>query len=190
MKATRARSAASSFFISPVDRRGRAIDPVVLAVAYEVGPRVVAYADRLLVDTALAMDLFEVSAGAVTQALKRRPQDAQPVLDLASYLSKTYLRKVGLIRKRRKRLEKAIENQARIESSARKSLEAEVAVLCDQVMATYDKVVRQMAYRHYEGFSWKEIGAEFGIDPHVAEARYSRALAHARLLLGIPPPKI
>lgn len=81
MKATRARSTTSSFFVSPVDRRGRTIDPLVLAVAYEVGPRVVAYADRLLVDTALAMDLFEVSAGAVTEALKRRPKDAQPVLD-------------------------------------------------------------------------------------------------------------
>lgn len=190
MKAMRARSAASSFFVSPVDRRGRAIDPLVLAVAYEIGPRAVAYADRYLVDPALAIDLFEESAGAVTQALKRRPSHAKPILDLASYLYRTYLRKVGVVRKKRKRLELGLKEQARIEFSTRKSVEAEVARLCDQVMATYDKVVRQMAYRHYEGFSWKEIGAEFGIDPHVAEARYSRALAHARLLLGIPPPKI
>jgi DNA-directed RNA polymerase specialized sigma24 family protein len=182
------RSAASSFFLSSIDRRGRTIDPLVLAVAYEIGPRAVAYADRYLRDTALATDLFEESAAAVTQALKRRPSDAEPVLDLASYLYRTYLRKVDGVLKKRRRLEKALKNQARIEFSTHKLLEAEVARLYDEVMATYDKVLRQMAVRHLEGFSWKEIGAEFGIDPHVAEARYSRALAQARLLLGIARP--
>jgi DNA-directed RNA polymerase specialized sigma24 family protein len=184
------RSAASSFFLSSIDRRGRTIDPLVLAVAYELGSRAVAYADRYLRDTALAMDLFEESAAAVTQALKRRPSHAEPVLDLASYLYRTYLRKVDVVLKKRKRLENALKNQARVESFTHRELEAEVARLYDEVMATYDKVARQMVYRHLEGFSWNEIGVEFGSDPHAAEVRCSRAMARARLLLGIPPPML
>jgi RNA polymerase sigma factor (sigma-70 family) len=188
MKAKPTRSSALRFFLSPIDRRGRTIDPAVLSVAYEVGPRAVPYADRYLRDTALAMDLFEESAGAVTEALKRRPSHARPVVDLASYLYRTYLRRVEAVSKKRRRLENALKNQARVESYRRKEFEAEIARLYDEVMARYDKVARQMVYRHLEGFSWNEIGAEFGIDPHAAEVRCSRAMARARLLLGIPPP--
>jgi len=54
----------------------------------------------------------------------------------------------------------------------------------DEVMATYDKVTRQIVYRRLEGYSWKEIGTEFGITTHAAEARYSRALAQARKVLA------
>ena len=185
MTAVRTRSSASAFFLSSVDRQGRPIDPLVLAVAYEVGPRAVAYGNRLLVDSALSMDLFEDAAGSVTYALQHRPSHARPIRDLASYLYRAYLRKVGRIQKKQRKLRRALKNEARIESFTRKQLDAEMARLFDEIMARYGAVLQQMVYRHLEGFSWNEIGAEFGVDPHVAEMRYSRALAQARVLLGI-----
>ena len=179
------RGGRTRFLVHAVDRRGRAIDAAVLTVAEEVGPRAVAYADRLLVDTALALDLFEEAAASVTEAMKRKPADAPPVRDLAAYLYRTFLRKVNLARSKHVRIENSLRNKVRIEHQQTRSLEPEISLLFDEVMATYDRVTRDIIYRRLEGFSWKEIGTEFGILPHAAETRFSRALARARLLLGI-----
>jgi hypothetical protein len=92
MKSPRARGGSASFLLNSVDRLGRTIDPVVLAVAREIGPRAVAYAERLLADTALIMNLFEESAGAVSEALRRKPKGASPVRDLSAYLYRTFQR--------------------------------------------------------------------------------------------------
>ena len=179
------RGGAARFLLNAVDRHGRTIDPAVLAVANEIGPRAVAYADRLLVDTALAFDLFEEAAAAVSEALQRKPSDAPPVRDLAAYLYRTFLRKVNLTRTKRARIETSLRNNVRAHSSKSQSLQPEISLLFDEVMATYDRVTQQIIYRRLEGFSWKEIATEFGIATHAAEARYSRALARARFLLGI-----
>jgi RNA polymerase sigma factor (sigma-70 family) len=179
------RRGSPGLFLNSVDRHGRTIDPLVLEVAREIGPRAVAYADKLLVDTALAMDLFEEAAAAVSEALRRKPSSAGPVRDLSAYLYRSFLRKVNLARTKRARLETSLRNNARTQSFEWQSVQPEITLLFDEVMATYDKVTRQIVYRRLEGFSWKEIATEFGLSTHATEARYSRALARARILLGI-----
>src|SRR5260370_20838815 len=100
MKSPRARSVSGTFLLSSVDRLGRAIDPLILAIAHEIGPRAVRYAERLLGDEALAQDLLEESAAAVSEALKRKTTaDSGPVPDLERYLVRTYLRTMGLVRR-------------------------------------------------------------------------------------------
>ena len=173
------------FHVHAVDRRGRTIEPRVLEVAQEIGPRAVAYADRLHVDSALAIDLLEEAAAAVTAAIKRKSPDAPPVRDLAAYLYRTFLRKVSLARSKDDRIEASLLNKAHAGLHQTSSLTPEMSLLVDEVMATYDRVTREIIYRRLEGFSWKEIGTKFGIRPHAAETRFSRALARARLLLGI-----
>ena len=74
MKSSRGSSRSATFLLNSVDRLGRTINPKVLAVAHEIGPRAVAYAERLLGDAALTMNLFEESAAAVSEALKRKIQ--------------------------------------------------------------------------------------------------------------------
>jgi len=175
----------TTFFLHSIDRLGRAIDPLVLAVAHQIGPRAVAYGERLLGDAALTMNLFEESAAAVSEALKRKSKNASPVRDLSAYLYRTFLRKVSLVRAKQTRLEKSLQNAAHTQSSVHQPLQAEISLLFDEVMATYDKVTQQIVYRRLEGFSWKEIAAEFGIATHAAETRYSRALAQARSLLRV-----
>ncbi len=184
MRSPRARIVSAAFFLHSVDRMGRTIDPLVLAVAHEVGSRAASYAERLLGDRALALDLLEESAAAVTQALKRKASGDSPVWDLAGYLFRTYFRKVNLFRGRQIRLDCSLSDQARTEACAAETTWAETSVLFDEVMATYDKVTRQIVCLHLEGFSWDEIGAEFGLKPHTAEMRYSRALAKARKVLA------
>jgi RNA polymerase sigma factor (sigma-70 family) len=186
MKSPRARSVSSTFFLSSVDRLGRAIDPLILGIAHEIGPRAVRYAERLIGDAALALDLLEESAAAVSEALKRKPAgDSGKVRDLQRYLFRTYLRKVGLVRRKQARLDRSLQANAAKQPPRAKLAEAEISLLFDEVMATYDKVTRQIVYRRLEGFSWKEIATEYGLSTHAAEARYSRALAKARKLLRI-----
>jgi RNA polymerase sigma factor (sigma-70 family) len=186
MKSPRARNVSSAFLLSSVDRLGRTIDPLILEVAHEVGPRAVGYAERLLGDGALALDLLEEAAAAVSEALRRKTtDDSGPVRDLAAYLFRTYLRKVSLVRGRQARLDRSLRNKPPRQSGAKELAQAEVSLLFDEVMATYDKVTRQIVYRRLEGFSWKEIAIENGLSTHAAEVRYSRALAQARKLLRI-----
>ncbi|HET8925257.1 MAG TPA: sigma-70 family RNA polymerase sigma factor [Candidatus Acidoferrum sp.] len=185
MKSPRARSGSGTFFLSSVDRLGRAIDPLILAIAHEIGPRAVRYAERLLGDQALALDLLEESAAAVSEALKRKTTgDSGKVRNMERYLFRTYLRKVSLVRGKQTRLDKSLRAKAPKQPARTEFAEAEIALLFDEVMATYDKVTRQIVYRRLEGYSWKEIGTEFGITTHAAEARYSRALAQARKVLA------
>ena len=188
MKSTLGSSRSVIFLLNSVDRLGRTINPRVLAVAKEIGPRAVAYGERLLGDAALTMNLFEESAAAVSEALRRKSKDARPVRDLSAYLYRTFLRKISLARGKQTRLETSLRNNARTRFLARQLSQAEVSLLFDEVMATYDKVTQQIVYRR-EGFSWKEIAAEFGIATHAAESRYSRALANARRLLHTRRPR-
>jgi len=190
MKSPRASSVSGTFLLSSVDPLGRAIDPLVLAVAYEVGPRAVAYAERLLGDDALALNLLEEAAAAVSEAVKRKgSDDSGPVRDLAAYLFRTYLRKVSLVRGRQTRLDQSLRDKAPRQPAAKDLAQAEISLLFDEVMATYGKVTRQIVYRRLEGFSWKEIATEYGLSTHAAEARYSRALAQARKFLHIRWPR-
>jgi len=60
------------FRISPVDRLGRKIDPVVLAAAEEIGRRAVEYGEKLLRDPAFATTLLEESAALVSRAIRAK----------------------------------------------------------------------------------------------------------------------
>jgi DNA-directed RNA polymerase specialized sigma24 family protein len=50
----------------------------------------------------------------------------------------------------------------------------------NEVMETCDRASREVIVLRLEGFSWKEIGKQFDISSHAAEARFSKALDHAR----------
>jgi len=157
---------------------------LILAVAHEVGPRAVAYAERLLGDGALALDLFEEAAAAVTEALKRKATvGGGPVRDLERYLFRTYLRKVGLVRGKQARLDRLLRANALKQPGRTKPAQAEISLLFDEIMATYDNVTREIVNGRLEGFLCREIAAKLGLSTHAVEVRYSRALAKARKLL-------
>jgi DNA-directed RNA polymerase specialized sigma24 family protein len=63
--------------------------------------------------------------------------------------------------------------------------QVETAVLLNEVMDTCDRASREVIVLRLEGFSWKEIGKQFDISSHAAEARFSKALDHARKVFKI-----
>jgi hypothetical protein len=77
----------AGFRISPVDPRGRKIEPAVLDAAEAIGQRAVHYAEKLVGDPALATNLLEESAAAVSRVLRnQQAHNDVPLHDLRAYL--------------------------------------------------------------------------------------------------------
>jgi DNA-directed RNA polymerase specialized sigma24 family protein len=172
------------FLLNSVDSLGRKIDPAVLSVAQEIGPRSVSYAEKLLGDPARALNFFEQAAATVSEAIKQKRSSGSPsVRNLAAYLFRTFIRIVGKARRKEEIFEESLRKRARSEVSTNEAAKLETAVLVDELMASCGKVAREITFRRLEGFSWKEIGKEFGISAHAAELRFEKCLEQARRTL-------
>ena len=169
--------------LNSVDLSGREIDPTVLSVANRIAPKAVSYAERLLGDPAIAINLFEQAAASVSEAIKTKQASGSVVRDLAAYLFRTYMRLVSQTRRKEPMLQESLDVEAENQISQRDL--AEAALLLDEIMAVCDRLTREIAFRRIEGFSWKEIGKRYGLSGHAAEARFSKALDRARKKLKI-----
>src|ERR1700689_541852 len=90
------------FLLNSVDHLGRSIDPSVLAVAQEIGPGAVRYAEKVLGDPALAISLFEETAATVSQTRLEKAASGKPdITDVRGYFFLAYMRRV----RRQKRME-------------------------------------------------------------------------------------
>ena len=187
--AEEARSNGGGVRVNPVDRLGRRISPPVLRAAEEIGRRAICHAEKLLIDPAVAANLLEEAATAVSRAISTKPMSQYPIRDLQSYLFRAFLRRVNKRHKRDLSMAQALQIDALASLNSgdpRASLERKI--LIDEFLMQCDPATRDMFCRRIEGFSWKEIATEFGIETHAAETRYSRALAQARLLLRVRRP--
>jgi DNA-directed RNA polymerase specialized sigma24 family protein len=173
------------FLLNSVDLSGREILPTVLSVANRIAPKAIPYAERLLGDPAIAINLFEQAAASVSEAVKTKQASGAVVRDLAAYLFRTYMRLVSQTKRKDPILQESLDAEAENQISQGDLARAEAALLLDEIMAVCDRLTREIAFRRIEGLSWKEIGAHYGISGHAAEARFGKALDHARKRLKI-----
>jgi RNA polymerase sigma factor (sigma-70 family) len=181
------REATSSprFLLNSVDLSGREIDPTVLSVAHRIAPKAIPYAERLLGDPAVAVNLFEQAAASVSEAIKTKQASGSAVRDLAAYLFRAYIRLVSESKRKDASLQESLDAQAENQNSHGDLVRAEAALLLDEIMRTCDRLTREVAFRRLEGLSWKEIGERYGLSSHAVEARFSKALDRARKRLKI-----
>jgi hypothetical protein len=172
--------------VSPMDRRGRAISPPVLCAAEEVSRRAILHAERLLVDPAIAANLLEEAAAAVSRVLKAKNANEDSVRDLESYLFRAFLRRLNRAKKRQLLIAKTAELEGflpRVSWDPRKALE--MKILTDEFLEHCDPAIRDMFCRRIAGCSWKEIGWAYRISSHGAESKFSQALQKVRSKLGL-----
>jgi DNA-directed RNA polymerase specialized sigma24 family protein len=169
------------FRLNPVDRLGRTIDPAVLAAAEEIGERAVEYADRILADPALAMDLLEQAAAAVSRVVARQRHGEAAVHNLQAYLFRAFIRKVDHSRRKALALAESLAREYRRSSV---EVDFDARVLLNEFLMQCDPITRDMLYRRNLGQSWKQIGGVYGITAHAAESRFSKALKRVRKRLG------
>jgi DNA-directed RNA polymerase specialized sigma24 family protein len=176
--------------LNAVDRLGRKIDPVVLSVAREIGPRALSYAQNLIGDPAAAINYLEEAAASVSAAMVQKKLSGRPeVRDVAAYLFRTFVRMVDDVRSKEATVEEAVEERGDLQTHWTGQDQVETAVLLSEVMATCDRASREVVVLRLEGFSWHEIGQHLGISTHAAELRFSKALDRARKTLKIPRRK-
>ena len=174
------------FLVNSVDRFGRQIAPAVLSVAQEIGPRALAYAENLIGDPALAIGYFEEAAASVSAAIEqKKTSDGPAIRNVGAYLFRTFIRIVDDAKRKETTLEKSHLEYGETQVLLCGDREAETTTLLNQVMGTCDRASREVVVLHLEGFSWKEIGKRIGISSHAAEARFRKALDHARKRLKI-----
>lgn len=171
--------------LNSVDLSGREILPTVLSVASRIAPKAVPYAEKLLGDPAVAMNLFEQAAASVSEAIRTKQASGAAVRDLAAYLFRTYMRLVSHAKRKYPLVQESLDVEAEDLISQGDLARAEAALLLDEIMAVCDRLTREIAFRRLEGLSWKEIGERYGLSGHAAEARYSKALDRARKRLKI-----
>lgn len=186
MRPSRETKTGPPFLLNSVDRFGRQIAPAVLSVSMEIGPRALAYAQNLIGDPALAMNYFEEAAASVSAAIEEKKASGAPaVRNIAAYLFRTFIRIVDDAKYKEKTLEESLRESGEARIPLTGEAQVETAVLLNEVMDTCNRESREVVVRRLEGFTWKEIGKQFDISSHAAEARFSKALDHARKMLKI-----
>lgn len=172
------------FLLNSVDRLGRPISPAVLSVAQEYAPQALSYAEKFLGDPAVALNLFEEAAAAVSEAVKTKELSGQAsIRDLRAYLSQTFLHRMSQERRKEVELSRGAKRFEEWNRATREATDPETALLLGEVIAAYDKVTQEIVLSRMEGFSWEEIGARHGISAHAARIRFSKALQRARKML-------
>ena len=173
--------------LNAVDRRGRKIEPAVLAAAEEIYPKALEHGLKLLGDPAVVTTALEEVAAMVSRIrTKDLPVTAMPVRDLRAYLFQGFLREVNRIKRKQPKIVRFGEIGRTPDLPwADRSQQFENKVLLDECLARCHPFAREMALRRMQGFSWEEIGRDYGLSAHAAEAWFSYALKQARERLNI-----
>lgn len=172
--------------VNPVDRRGRPISPAVVSAAEEIGRRALRYAERLSIDPAVAANLLEEAAAAVSRVMSAKAMTQHPIRDVRSYLFRAFLRRVNKRHKRESLLAESVRIHAREAPTSvdpRPSLENKI--LIEEFLVQCDPTTREMFCRRIVGFSWKEIGWSYRISGHAAESRFNQTFQKVRRRLGL-----
>jgi DNA-directed RNA polymerase specialized sigma24 family protein len=171
--------------LSPFDHRGQAITPPVLSAAEEISRRAIRHAERVSIDPAVAANLLEEAAAAVSRALGARRGNEAPVRNLEAYLFRAFLRRLNKTKKRQLRLDDAIDFLGSTPKTSDPRSEIEMKILVDEFLTKCDPEMRDVLYRRIAGASWKEIGWVYQISSHAAESKFSQAFQKVKRKLGL-----
>ncbi len=167
--------------VNAVDPLGRVIASCVFTAAQEIAPRAVSYAEKLLADPCVAMNLLEEAAATVSEAVRvKQDADLPPIRDLRAYLYRAFLRKVAAKRQVEIRLDEGFETHFRLNEGMSFEEKLAARLLLKQILCTCDRKTMRIIWERIEGRSWDEIAYDMMMSNHAARLRYSRALREIR----------
>jgi len=172
--------------VNSVDRHRRPISPAVLNAAEVIGRRALGHAEKLLIDPAVAVNLLEEAAAAVSRVMSANSMSQHEMRDLNSYLFRAFLRRVNKRYKRDLSRAESLRIHAwKAPHSVDPRPSVENKILIDEFLMQCDPTTRDMFWRRIVGFSWKEIGWSYRISSHAAESRFNQIFQKARRRLGL-----
>lgn len=170
-----------SFRISPVDRLGRRIDPVVLAAVAEILRSAVSYGMKRLDDYAVTANLLEEAAATVSRRLhtRRSGNDGQQIRNVPGFLLFCFKRKVYRVKRRQIEMVRLGEADSLV--SADPSAQFLMKILADECLARFDCVTRDIVMRRvFHGYSSEQAGGVHGMSAHAAQERCRHAFQQLR----------
>jgi hypothetical protein len=167
--------------MNAVDPLGRPIEPNVLAVAQEIAPQALCYAEKFVGDPCVAMNLLEKAAGAVSEAVHaKEAAKAPPIRDLRAYLYRAYLRRIAAERQDETCVQLSIEDHLIPNEALEIEARVETKLLLKQILGMCDRKTRAIIWGRMEGRSWDEIAHDLVTSNHAARLHYSKALRAIR----------
>jgi DNA-directed RNA polymerase specialized sigma24 family protein len=153
----------------------------VFTAAQEIAPQAVSYAEKLLADPCVAMNLLEEAAATVSEAVRVK-QDAglPPIRDLRAYLYRAFLRKIGAKRQAEIQLDEAFEERFRLNEGMNFEETLEARLLLKQILCMSDRKTEWVIWERIEGRPWDEIAYDMAMSNRAARLHYSRALREIR----------
>ena len=129
---------------------------------------------------------LEDAAAAVSRALRLEVvPNSQHIRDLPCYLFRAFIRRVNRVKRQQLTAEAAlISHLMEAPRSTNPTVEIEVHILIDELLARCDSKTRDMFYRRIHGFSWRQIGASYGMSAHAAESSFGKAIRKLAKRLG------
>lgn len=173
--------------LNSVDRRGRRIDPEVLAAAEAVFERALNHGIDTLGDPAVVANTLEEIAATVSKHLGARDagSDPAPIRNLPGYIFRAYARQVNrLKRKEVALLDAASAEQLLARKSVDPSHQLEMQILLHEYLARFDFKERDLCWRRLEGHTWDEIGRVHGVSAHTAEVTLLNAVRRVKAELA------
>lgn len=166
--------------LNSVDRRGRQIDPAVLAAAETIFPQALDYSLSVLGDSAVVADVLEEVAARTSRLLKTKdpPDEPEPIHDVTAYLFRAFVRDVNRLRSKQLALVSA-EEASKAPRWSDPSRQFDIKIMTDELLSRCDSVTQDLFALRIQGFSWQEIGGIYGISAHAAEKRFSQAFRQA-----------
>jgi DNA-directed RNA polymerase specialized sigma24 family protein len=180
MKSTQDVPSDQQHFLNAVAPSGRSIEPCVFLVAQGIANQAVCYAEKLLGDSCVAVNLLEEAAATVSEVIRaKEAAQIAPIRDVRRYLFRVFLRKVAEARRNETTYEDVGQWYSHpCDDSHGDRLDSRI--LLDQILGHFDSVTREMILRRIEGHSWGEIASEFELSNHAARVRFSKALQWLR----------
>jgi hypothetical protein len=172
------------FWINDKDDKGQPLDADVVAAAKRIWCRALALTRFRLHDVSRSAEILELTAAAVSRALRRRPIEPA-VRDIDAYLLYAFIRRLHRVSARERRLQ-PVSNPDTLTYSkpeaGRLLSEVESSIQVQELLSYMDSATRRMATLRMEGYPWKHIAQKLGFkDRHSAEVQFNKGCRAARL---------
>jgi len=146
-------------------------------VAQEIAPQAFSYAEKFIWDPCVAINLLEMAAGSVSEAVHAKEvAKVPPIRDLRAYLYRAYLRRIAAERQHEICAELPQDDQLIPDEALNMEARVETKLLLKQILGMCDRKTRAIIFGRMEGRTWEEIAHDLVMSNHAARLHYSKAL--------------
>jgi len=173
-----------TLWIPPHDKLGKPIDADLLAAAQQNWRRVIAYAKRLGQDASIAAEELEGAVHSLSSLIERHPRFRERIKNLDDYVFWVAAHRLN----RSAAKEPAVKyvgslddlNSLRGTQDSNWVSRLEDELFLKELTGYMNERTRCLFSLRQMGWSWEDIGRNFGVSANVVQVQFNRGVARAR----------